>query len=67
VLCARLGMAKVGTVTLDGTKIGANASKDANRTEEGLRKLAGESINASGCQERFQATSVVNQGRQQPS
>src|SRR5215472_3442480 len=40
VLCARLGMGQVGTVALDGTKIGANASKDANRTEEGLRKLA---------------------------
>jgi transposase len=42
VLCARLGMGKVGTVALDGTKIGANASKDANRTEAGLRKLAAE-------------------------
>jgi transposase len=40
VLCARLGMGQAGTVALDGTKIGANASKDANRTEEGLRKLA---------------------------
>jgi transposase len=40
VLCARLGMGQVGTVALDGTKIGADASKDANRTEEGLRKLA---------------------------
>jgi transposase len=40
VLCARLGMGKVGTVALDGTKTGANASKDANRTEAGLRKLA---------------------------
>jgi transposase len=40
VLCARLGMGQVGTVALDGTKIGANASKDASRTEEGLRKLA---------------------------
>ncbi|HEX5288469.1 MAG TPA: transposase, partial [Streptosporangiaceae bacterium] len=40
VLCARLGMGRVGTVALDGTKIGADASKDANRTEEGLRKLA---------------------------
>jgi transposase len=39
-LCARLGMGKVGTIALDGTKIGANASKDANRTEAGLRKLA---------------------------
>jgi transposase len=42
VLCARLGMGQVGTVALDGTKIAASASKDANRTEEGLRKLARE-------------------------
>jgi transposase len=40
ILCARLGMGKVGTVALDGTKIAANASAGANRTEEGLRKLA---------------------------
>jgi transposase len=39
-LCARLGMGRVGVVALDGTKIGANASREANRTEEGLRKLA---------------------------
>src|SRR3984893_4722567 len=42
VLCARLGMGQVGTVALDGTKIAGNASKEANRTEEGLRKLAAE-------------------------
>jgi transposase len=42
VLCARLGMGKVGVVALDGAKIGANAPKDANRTEAGLRKLAEE-------------------------
>jgi transposase len=39
-LCARLGMGQVGTIALDGTKVGASASKEANRTEEGLRKLA---------------------------
>jgi transposase len=39
-LCARLGMGAVGTVALDGTKIAANASKAANRTEERLRALA---------------------------
>ena len=33
-LCARLGMGEVGTIALDGTKIGASASKDANRAEE---------------------------------
>jgi transposase len=42
VLCARLGMGKLGTVALDGMKITGNASKDANRTEETLRKLAAE-------------------------
>jgi transposase len=41
-LCARLGMGQVGTVALDGTKVAASASKDAGRTEEGLRKLAAE-------------------------
>jgi transposase len=40
VLCARLGMGQVGVVAVDGTKIAASASKDANRTEEGLAKLA---------------------------
>ena len=42
-LCARLGMGQLGTVALDGTKVAANASKAANRTEETLRKLAAES------------------------
>jgi transposase len=41
-LCGRLGMGKVGVVALDGTKIAANASKAANRTEEGLARLAEE-------------------------
>jgi len=40
VLCARLGMGQLGVVALDGTKIGAAAPKDANRTEKALRKLA---------------------------
>ena len=46
VLCARLGMGKLGTVALDGMKIAASASKSANRTEEGLRKLAWEAVAA---------------------
>jgi transposase len=40
ILCARLGMGQAGTVAVDGTKIAASAAKDANRTGEGLRKLA---------------------------
>ncbi len=39
-LCARLGMGQLGLITLDGMKIAASASKSANRTEDGLRKLA---------------------------
>jgi transposase len=41
-LCARLGMGKLGLVTLDGMKIAAAASRSANRTEDSLRKLAAE-------------------------
>jgi transposase len=46
ILCARLGMGRLGTVALDGMKIAASASKAANRTEEGLRKLAGQAVAA---------------------
>jgi len=40
ILCAQLGMGKLGMVALDGSKVRANASKAANRTEETLAKLA---------------------------
>jgi hypothetical protein len=40
VLCGRLGTGRLGVVALDGMKIAAPASKSANRTEAGLRKLA---------------------------
>jgi transposase len=46
VLCARLGMGRLGTVALDGMKIAANASKAANRTEQALRKLAAQWVAA---------------------
>jgi transposase len=42
VLCARLGMGRLGTVALGGTKVAADASKAADRSEETLRKLAAE-------------------------
>src|ERR1022692_633288 len=42
VLCARLGMGRVGTVALDGTKIAAAAAKSANRPEGRLRQLGRE-------------------------
>lgn len=40
VLCAELGMGRLGVVALDGVKIGCDASMSANRTEEGLVKAA---------------------------
>lgn len=45
-LCARLGMGRLGTVALDGTKIAASASKSANRTEDTLARLAQETVAA---------------------
>src|ERR1700722_12925016 len=46
VLCARLGMGKLGTVALDGMKIAGNASKAASRTGEALARLAAETVAA---------------------
>ncbi|MFC3456131.1 transposase, partial [Amycolatopsis speibonae] len=40
VLCARAGMGRLGTVAIDGTKIAANASIDANHREEWFREQA---------------------------
>lgn len=39
-LAARLDLGRLETIALDGVKIASNASKDANRTEAGLRKAA---------------------------
>jgi transposase len=46
VLCARLGMGRLGTVALDGMKIAASASKGANRTEGTLARLAEQAVAA---------------------
>lgn len=43
-VCARLGMGRLDTIALDGTKIAANASTSANRTADGLRKLAAQIV-----------------------
>ena len=39
-LCSAAGMVKVGVVSIDGTKIAANASKSANRTRDWVREEA---------------------------
>lgn len=43
-LAAELGMVSLGTVAFDGTKIAGNASRDANRSEAHLRRLAQEFV-----------------------
>lgn len=40
ILAARLGMLRLGVIAFDGTKIAANAARDANRDEKGLRRIA---------------------------
>jgi transposase len=40
VLCAQAGMGRVGIVAIDGTKIAANASLGANRSQKWLREQA---------------------------
>lgn len=37
---AAAGLGRLDVISVDGSKIWANASKEANRTEDGLRKLA---------------------------
>jgi transposase len=51
ILCARLGMGRLGTVALDGTKIAASASKAANRGEKRLRELAEQAVAAHAAQD----------------
>ncbi|MGX1779551.1 transposase, partial [Nocardia brasiliensis] len=43
-LCAKAGMVRVGIVALDGTKIAANASIFAHRSEATLRRMADQII-----------------------
>src|ERR1700731_60585 len=43
-VCALAGLGRLTVVAGDGVKIAANASKEASRTEAGLRKLAGQVI-----------------------
>lgn len=52
-VCAAAGLGRLSVVAGDGVKIGANASKEANRTEAGLRKLAAKIVaEAAGAEEQ---------------
>lgn len=44
VLCARAGLGRLGRVAVDGTKVAADASIDANRTEARLRELVAQML-----------------------
>jgi transposase len=39
-LCAQAGLVQVGVIAIDGTKIAANASKSANRSQQWVREQA---------------------------
>jgi transposase len=39
-LAARMGMVRLGVVAFDGTKIAGNAARNANRSEQSLRRIA---------------------------
>jgi len=41
-IAAKAGLGRLGLVAVDGTKIAADASAEANRTEQKLRELAGQ-------------------------
>ena len=47
-VCAAAGLGRLSVVAADGVKIGANASKEANRTGAGLRKLAATIVAGAG-------------------
>ena len=56
-LCAEVGLVKAGVVALDGTKVKANASLSANRTEEHIeaevRKMLAEAREKDGEEDRL--------------
>lgn len=47
-LCAKAGLLRAGTIAVDGTKLSANASMEANRTLEGLREEAARAVAEAG-------------------
>lgn len=59
-LCARAGLASLGTVAIDGTKIGSDAALDANRSASAIRaeveRVMAEARTADDDEEVLQAT-----------
>jgi len=57
--CAAAGLGRLTVVAGDGVKIGANASKEANRTEAGLEKLAARLVADAAAAEAAEAAGTV--------
>jgi transposase len=53
-LCAAAGMVQVGTVALDGTKLAANASDKANRTQDKLEEEVAEILRQAAATDRHE-------------
>ena len=51
-LCAEAGLVKVGVVALDGTKVKANASLSANRTDEYIKKEVKKILSEAAAQDK---------------
>src|SRR5688500_17151452 len=59
-MCRLVGLARLGTVAIDGTKVAANASKDANHGEQWLREQATEAATeAAGGGERVVVDQIL--------
>lgn len=43
-MCAEAGLVRLGVLAIDGTKVSANASMDANRSADGIRRLVDQVI-----------------------
>lgn len=65
-LCAAAGMVKVGVVSIDGTKIAANASKSANRSadwvQEQAQRIAAEVVADADAVDAAEDTAAVSAG-----
>ncbi|MBT2514334.1 transposase [Arthrobacter sp. ISL-30] len=69
-VAARAGLARFGTVAIDGTKISANASIDANRSQEWLqqkvREMVAEAEAADAAEDAARSTDDVLEDRVPP-
>lgn len=57
-LCQRAGLVSVGVVAIDGTKVGANAARTANRGYEQIaREILAEAAEIDRCEDELSINS----------